>query len=274
MRTFIKFLTAFLTGIVVIVVCAVLLQFDGAPFILPLSFVAIPGSAILSYTLISKLLSPFVPDESPSSVVSNDPVLVEPSASVSAGPEAAPTPAPVSSDLPPQRTPAYLVCWFSWHFVELYIKEVDSHIDRKQHMQLWSACFYAITKAISDQRFIDEAYSHFATFAIRRVYDPRNRAYVVDEMRNDYRAMRPLLNSCRIMPCDEEGAGQLWQLLAPIIYPDSAPPVQAEAFFVSNLMKAQKLALQQYRIASKGAPTIRYSVSASPKICTLPEESE
>lgn len=188
---------------------------------------------------------------------------------------------PVSEPpLTPQRevnpstlhTPAYYICHYTWRFVDLYISEVGGNIDRKQHMYLWSACFYAVTKAIGNQQFIDEIYSHFETFAIRRVADPVHRSFVVDDMRADYREIRPLLNASKINPCTVGGIQQLWDFTSAMVYPGKEPPAGAEKFFISCIKSVVKKSLRQYESVYTGDQQRRYSISAEPDT-SLPDSS-
>lgn len=181
---------------------------------------------------------------------------------------------PVSSEnssQPPKESPAHEVCRLIWQEVDMYIKYVDQSIDRKQHMYLWAAYFYVVVKTVRDKKFINDVYSHFDKFAIRYVRDPGRRAFVVQEMKADYREIRPLLNASKIVPNDASGRDQLWTLVSAQMYKHSKVPANADRQFAGGAIVLSKYSLRYYRNSLPVALVERYSIDTSGSEDFLPD---
>lgn len=165
----------------------------------------------------------------------------------------------------------YNICSKIWHETDLYIKYADNSLTRQQYMYLWAAYFYVVVKAVRDNAFIREIYSYFDEFAIRYVKDPSNRSFVVHDMKNDYREIRPLLNRSGIEPCTESGSDQLWELISSHIYGNSNIPSVAPSRFKSGVLVLTSYSKRLYRNRSTPASDIRCSIDSSDKTESLPE---
>lgn len=170
-----------------------------------------------------------------------------------------------------KQSPAHEVCRLIWQEVDMYIKYVDQSIDRKQHMYLWAAYFYVVVKTVRDKNFINDVYSYFDKFAIRCVKDSGRRAFVVQEMRVDYREIRPLLNASGIAPNDASGRDQLWALISAQMYKYGDVPTSADRQFKLGAIVLSKYSLRYYRNSLPVALVERYSFDASDSEDSLPD---
>lgn len=170
-----------------------------------------------------------------------------------------------------KQSPAHEVCRLIWQEVDMYIKYVDQSIDRKQHMYLWAAYFYVVVKTVRDKNFINDVYSHFNKFAIRYIKDSNRRAFVVQEMRADYREIRPLLNASGIAPNDVSGRDQLWALISAQMYKYGDVPTNADRQFKLGAIVLSKYSLRYYRNSLPVALVERYSLDTSSSEDSLPD---
>lgn len=170
-----------------------------------------------------------------------------------------------------KHSAAYEVCRLIWQEVDMYIKYVDQSIDRKQRIYLWTAYFYVVVKAVRDKNFINDIYSYFATFAIRHGKDPACNSFLVQEMRRDYREIRPLLNASGIVPDDASGRRLLWALINAQMYKYGDVPTNADRQFEVGTIRLREYSLHHYRNRLPTNFNVKYSLDSSVSEDSLPD---
>lgn len=173
-----------------------------------------------------------------------------------------------------KSTPAQKLCWLIWSETDDFVSKTNPHFSRKQYIYLWASFFYVAVKAVKDQAFIDEVYSHFSSFAIKRVRDPEHRAFMVANMRAEYRQIRTPLNESKINPLSESGAIKLWTFIKHSLYDGINPPVNAQAQYIQSVNLLKKMAVFYY-LKSKESVSVtipKYSISEPDEESELPNE--
>lgn len=161
------------------------------------------------------------------------------------------------------------ISYLIWSHTQLFVQHTGLSLDRKQFMYVWSVYFYAVTKSINNQKFIDGIYSYFDKHAIRYVREPDTRSYVVQEMRTDYREIRPTLIGSGIDPATDSGKALLWDLLLDWIRPTSPYSNEARERFCSDVKILMSYSRHLYAKSPVSAHSVKFSISDTD--CKLPE---